>query len=289
MTILLGDNQYGKSETHVVRVTKTGARHEIKDLNVSVALAGDFTETHLTGDNSKVVPTDTQKNTVFAFAREPLGEIEDFGIRLARHFVGEFSSVYRARVSIEEHPWARIDVEGKPHDHAFLRQGSEKRVATVTCTDDGTWVVGGMADLVILKSTGSEFHGYIKDRFTTLPETRDRIMATSLSARWRYRDHHADWGKSFAEVRRLMIETFAAKHSLSLQQTLYAMGKAVLEARSEVAEVRLAMPNKHHFVVDLSSFGMANDNEVFYASDRPYGLIEGTITRDDAPEPGLAW
>ena len=289
MTIVLGDNQYGKSETHVVRVTKHGSRHEIKDLNVSVGLAGDFAETHLTGDNSKVVPTDTQKNTVFAFAREPLGEIEDFGIRLARHFVSEFSSVYRARVSIEEHPWTRIDVEGKPHDHAFLRPGSEKRIATVTCTDDGTWVVGGLADLVILKSTGSEFHGYIKDRFTTLPETRDRIMATSLSARWRYSDNRSDWGSSFAEVRRLLIETFASKHSLSLQQTLYAMGEAVLEARSEVAELRIAMPNKHHFMVDLSPFGMANDNEVFYASDRPYGLIEGTITRDDAPEPGLAW
>ena len=283
MTIVLGDNQYGKSETHVVRVTRSGPRHEIKDLNVSVALAGDFTDTHLTGDNSKVVPTDTQKNTVFAFAHEPMGEIEDFGIRLARHFVSEFASVYRARVVVEEQAWSRV------HDHAFVSAGSEKRLAAVTCTDDGTWVVAGVADLVILKSTGSEFHGYIKDRFTTLPETHDRIMATSMKARWRYRDTEVDWSKSFEEVRRLLIETFASKHSLSLQQTLYAMGEAALEARPEVVEVRISMPNKHHFVVDLSPFGIANENEVFYASDRPYGQIEGTITRDDAREAALAW
>ncbi len=283
MTIVLGDNQYGKAETHVVRITKHGSTHDIKDLNVSVALSGDFADAHLTGDNAKVVPTDTQKNTVFAFAHDGVGEIEDFGMRLARHFVSEFASVYRARVSVEEFAWERI------HDHAFVRSGVEKRLATATCTDDSTWVVGGVGDLVILKSTGSEFHGYIKDRYTTLPETRDRVMATSLSARWRFCESQVDWATSFAEVRRLLLDTFASKHSLSLQQTLYAMGEAVLEARPEVAEVRISMPNKHHFVVDLSPFGMENENEVFYAADRPYGLIEGNVTRDDAPEPGFAW
>jgi urate oxidase len=289
MTIVLGDNQYGKAETHVVRVTKTGAKHEVKDLDVSVALTGDFTETHLTGDNSKVIPTDTQKNTVFAFAHEPIGEIEEFGIRLARHFVSEFASVYRARVHIEEHAWSRIAVGGDPHDHAFVRAGSEKRLTTVTCTDDGTWVVGGICDLVILKTTGSEFRGFVRDRFTTLPETDDRILATALVARWRYVGADADWRESFTAIRRLLLETFAARHSLSLQQTLYSMGEAVLKERPEVAEIRMSMPNKHHFVVDMSPFGVANENEVFHAADRPYGLIEGTVTRDDAPEPGLAW
>ncbi|TMF96553.1 MAG: urate oxidase [Chloroflexi bacterium] len=281
--MVLGDNQYGKSETHVVRVTRQGARHEIKDLNVSVALAGDFSDTHLTGDNSKVLPTDTQKNTVFAFAHDGVGEIEDFAIRLARHFVSEFAPVYRARVHVEEFGWQRI------HDHAFVRAGTEKRLAMVTCSDDGTWVVAGVSDLVVLKSTGSEFHGYIKDRYTTLPETHDRIMATSLTARWRFHDAQADWARSYAEVRRLLLDTFAAKHSLSLQQTLYAMGAAVLEARPEVVEVRISMPNKHHFVVDLSPFGLENPNEVFYASDRPYGQIEGAVSREDAPDAGLAW
>src|SRR5207248_9169793 len=148
MTIVLGDNQYGKAETHVVRVTRSGAIHDIKDLNVSVALAGDFVDTHQTGDNSKVVPTDTQKNTVFAFARDPIGEIEDFAIRLARHFVSEFASVYRARIHIEERMWERIG----DHDHAFVQRGAEKRLATVTCSDDGTWGVAGSSDVVVLKS-----------------------------------------------------------------------------------------------------------------------------------------
>jgi len=255
----------------------------VKDLNVSVALAGDFADTHITGDNSKVVPTDTQKNTVFAFARDGIGEIEDFGIRLARHFVNEFASVYRARVDIEEQPWQRI------HDQAFLQAGSEKRLATVTSTDDGVWVVAGIGDLVLMKSGGSEFHGYIRDRFTTLPETTDRILATAVQARWRYAGTDVDWRTSFDQVRGLLLDAFANHHSLSLQQTLYAMGETVLEARPEVAEIRMTMPNKHHFVVDMTPFGMANDNEVFYAADRPYGLIEGAITRDDAPEPGMAW
>ena len=283
MTIRLGDNQYGKAETHVVRVTKRGATHDIKDMNVSVALAGDFAGTHLTGDNSKVVPTDTQKNTVFAFAADDIGEIEDFGLRLARHFAGEFPTVHRARVSIEELSWSRLG------EHAFARAGAEKRLATVTCTKDAAWVVGGVTDMVVLKTTDSEFHGYIKDRYTTLPETRDRVMATSVTARWRFGGTDVDWKGCYPEIVHALTNTFAAHHSLSLQQTLYEMGKAVLEAHPEVAEVRLAMPNKHHFVVDLSPFGLENDNEVFYASDRPYGLIEGTVVRDDAPEPGLAW
>lgn len=293
MTIVLGDNQYGKAETHVVRITKSGLdgkTHEIKDLNVSISLVGDFAASHLSGDNSNIVPTDTQKNTVFALAREPaVGEIEDFAVRLARHFVVEFASVHRARVSIEEYPWSRITVDGKPHPHAFVRAGSEKRLAIVTCADDGTWVVSGISDLVVLKSTGSEFSGYPKDRFTTLEETRDRVLATSVVARWRHASVQADWAESFAETRRVLLETFAVKHSLAIQQSLYAMGEAVLNAQPEVAEIRLSMPNKHHFAVDLSPFGLSNDNEVFYAADRPYGLIEGTVSRDDAPEPGFAW
>lgn len=289
MPIVLGDNQYGKAETRVVRVTRSGDRHEIKDLNVSVWLSGDFAASHLTGDNSKVVPTDTQKNTVFAFAGEPIGEIEDFGLRLARHFVGAHASVHRARVAIEEYPWTRIAVGGKPHPHAFLRGGQEKRLTMVTCTDDAAWVVAGVSDMVVLKSAGSEFSGFPKDRYTTLPETKDRILATAVTARWRYVGVEHDWAESFDESRRILLETFATRHSLALQQTLYAMGEAVLAARPEVAEIRLSMPNRHHFAVDLEPFGLANDNEVFFAADRPYGLIEGTVLRDDVEEARFAW
>ena len=283
MPIVLSDNQYGKAETRVVRVTKSGDAHDVKDLNVSIALSGDFAAAHLSGDNGNIVPTDTQKNTVFAFAADGIGEIEDFALRLARHFVREFAPVYRARVSIEEYAWSRIDA------HNFVRQGGERRLATVTCTDDAAWIVGGLGDLVVLKSAGSEFHGYIMDRFTTLEATSDRILATSVVARWRYATASGPWSSLHHEIRGILLDSFARRHSLSLQQTLFAMGEAVLEARPEVAEVRMSMPNKHHFAVDLSPFGMENRNEVFYASDRPYGLIEGTVTRDDAPEAGFAW
>jgi urate oxidase len=288
LTIVLGDNQYGKAETHVVRVTR-GATHEIKDMTVSVALAGDFAATYLTGDNRQVLPTDTQKNTVFAFAKDPIGEIEEFALRLARHFVGEHHSIERARVSISEQPWTRISVGGKPHPHAFERAGTEQRTTTVTCLRDSEWVVSGLTDLTLLKSTGSEFRGYRQDHYTTLPETRDRVLATAVDARWRYAGQDIDWKQAHSEARRLLVETFATKHSLALQQTLYAMGEAVLEARPEIAEIRMSMPNKHHFVVDLQPFGLNNENEVFHASDRPYGLIEGTLTRDDATPAGQAW
>jgi urate oxidase len=292
MTIRLGENQYGKAETHMLRVTKGGpfgSVHEVKDINVSIALMGDFAASHLVGDNSNIVPTDTQKNTVYAFAKEEgVGEIEQFALRLAHHFTRDFPSVSRSRVSIEEYPWARIEVGGKPHPHSFMRSGPENRLAMVTCTRDDLWVVAGISDLVLLKSTGSEFWGYPRDQYTTLPETHDRVLATAVVARWRYAHENVDWADAFAGTRGALIEAFAAKHSLALQQTLYAMGEAALTARPEIAEIRLSMQNKHHYAVDLAPFGLDNQNEVFYASDRPYGLIEGTVIRDDTSA-DLAW
>ncbi len=292
MTIRLGDNQYGKAETHLVHIKHEGEVHHITDFNVSISLIGDFESSHLSGDNSRVVPTDTQKNTVFAFARQqPPGQPEAFGLRLARHFARDFDSVARARVHIEQYSWNRADADDKPHPHSFVRRGSETRLATVTCTKDADWVVAGLTDLVLLKSTGSEFHGFPRDRYTTLQETNDRILATSLTARWRYTNaESADWLSSYNAAKNALVEVFALKHSLALQQTLYAMGEGVLkDLGPEVAEVRLSMPNKHHFLVDLTPFGLDNPNEVYYAADRPYGLIEGTVIRDDAPEAGFAW
>ncbi|HKN53599.1 MAG TPA: urate oxidase [Amycolatopsis sp.] len=290
MAVTLGPNQYGKAEVRLVTVRREGAVHHLKDLTVSTALRGELSATHLTGDNAGVLATDTQKNTVYAFAKEaPVGEIEDFGLRLGRHFVATQPNINGARILIDEHGWNRIAVDGKPHDHAFSRAGDERRTTAVTVQNDRAWIVSGIDGLVLLKSTGSEFHGYPRDRYTTLAETNDRILATAVTARWRYTGDGIDWGKSHREIRDVLLETFATKHSLSLQQTLYAMGEAVLLARPEVCEVRLSLPNKHHFLVDLSPFGLTNENEVFYAADRPYGLIEGTILRDDAEDPGPAW
>jgi len=294
MAIHLGANQYGKAESRVVRIYRDTPRHQIRDLNVSSALRGRFENAHTTGDQSDVLPTDSQKNTAFAFAKEKgVGAIEDFALTLGDQFLQASAAADGARVEIEEYPWERISVDGAGHDHSFVRSGSGLRTTVVNVEGRGddrrAYVVSGIRDLVVLKSTGSEFHGFLKDKYTTLPETDDRILATSLVARWRYDHTDVDWDKSYDEIKGLLLEQFAKIHSLALQQTLYGMGEAVLQRHPEVAEIKFSAPNKHHFLVDLSPFGVENPGEVFIAADRPYGLIEATVVRDDASDAGSAW
>jgi urate oxidase len=289
MAIRLGANQYGKAEVRVVAVDRSSARHELVDLNVSTALRGDFAAAHTSGDNAHVLSTDAQKNTVFAFARDGIGSPEAFGLRLAHHFAGAYPWISGTRVAVESYGWERIGVGGAPHDHAFRRPGGEVRTAVVTVDGDDVHVLAGLGDLVVLKTTGSEFWGFPRDRYTTLAETRERILATAVTARWRYTAADLDWNATYAGVRTALLETFAATHSLALQQTLYAMGEAVLERFPEVAEVRMSMPNRHHFLQDLSAFGLDNPDVVYHADDRPYGLIEGSVLRDEAPPAEVAW
>ena len=298
MAIVLGSNQYGKAETRVVCICRDSDWHEIRDLSVSTSLRGDFTDAHTSGNQAHVLPTDSQKNTCFAYAKQKgVGEIEEYATELARHFVDDVEFVHGARVDVDEYRWDRVTAGGTGQAHTFVRAGQDVRTTAVTAEGKGRdqriWVVSGLTDLVVLKSTGSEFSGFLKDRYTTLPETTDRIMATSLTARWLYRPDHAaagiSWGDAHTQIRQILLERFAEVHSRALQQTLWEMGKAVLQARSEVTEIRLSAPNKHHFLADLAPFGLANPGEVFYAADRPYGLIQCAVTRDDAPPPGPAW
>lgn len=288
-TIVLGANQYGKAEVRLVRIDRDTPRHEITDLTVTSQLRGDFASAHTAGDNSNVVATDTQKNTVYAFAREGVGAPEEFLLRLGRHFTGEFDWVTGGRWEADKHAWNRIPVDGAPHDHSFVRGGTETRSTVVTFDDGEVTVISGLHDLAVLKSTGSEFHGFPRDRYTTLAETDDRILATSVTAKWRYNRIDLDFDQTFADVRRLLLEAFAQTHSLALQQTLFEMGRRVLEAHPEIDEIRFSMPNLHHFVVDLTPFGLDNPNEVFFAADRPYGLIEATVQRDGAEGNHPAW
>ena len=274
----LGANQYGKAEVRIVKVTRDTARHAIDDLNVTSQLRGDFTATHLTGDNALVVATDTQKNTVYGLAREHgIGSPEDFLLLLGRHFTGSFDWVTGGRWAAEQYFWDRIE----DHDHAFVRNGGETRTAVLTIQDGLETIVSGLTDLVVLKSTGSEFHGFPRDRFTTLTETDDRILATAVTATWTYSSAELDFNALYSAIRARMLRVFADTHSLALQQTLYAMGAAVIEDHEAVAEVTLSMPNKHHFLVDLQPFGLENPNQIFFPADRPYGLIEATVLRDD--------
>ncbi|OZV81556.1 urate oxidase [Micromonospora echinospora] len=284
MGIVLGSNRYGKAEVRVVHVARDGDRHTLRDLNVSTALAGDLDATHLTGDNSQVLPTDSQKNTVYAFARRHgIGSPEAFALLLAEHFVHSQAAIRQARVSVREQLWQRLG------PHSFQRRGEEIRTAEVSYDGDRAQVVSGITGLVLMNTTGSEFHGYVRDEYTTLPETTDRILATAVDARWRHLDPDTDWDLAYQQVRDALVAAFVESYSYSLQQTLYEMGHRVLDTRPELAEIRLVLPNRHHLPVDLSPFGLDNPNAVFVATDRPYGVIEGTIRRDDVPAAVGEW
>ncbi len=298
MAIRLGSNQYGKAEVRLVRVDRDTPRHRIRDLNVSSALRGDFAAAHVSGDQSDVLPTDTQKNTIFSRAREVgVASVEEFALDLADHFISTAPAAQGARIAVQEYAWERIPVDGAGHDHSFVKSGDGVRTTVVNVDGQGperrAQVVSGIEDLTVLKTTGSEFHGFLQDRYTTLAETDDRILATSLVAHWRYDsasvERGIDWDKSYDAIKALLLQRFAEIHSYALQQSLYGMGEAALEQFPEVAEIRFSAPNKHHFLVDLEPFGVDNPGEVFFAADRPYGLIEATVVRDEASEPGNAW
>lgn len=290
MAIILGENQYGKAENRVVRIVRDTARHEIHDLNVTTAMRGPFGPAYLVGDQTNVLPTDTQKNTAFAYAKSVgIESIEKYGLALARHFVGDVEPIVGARIEIEEFAWTRAVIDGVEHDHTWTRSGTETRTAAITVDASGEYVIGGFKDLVILKSTGSEFAGFLADEYTTLAETHDRVMATSLVAKWRFASVDVDWNATYSKVKQIMIREFATLQSLALQQTLWHMGRTVVDEVPEIVEVRLSAPNKHHFVVDLSPFGLENPGEVFIASDRPYGLIEAQVLDDTAPPAGESW
>jgi urate oxidase len=284
--VRLGANRYGKAETRVVRVVRSAdgpAGDVLRDRNVSTSLSGDLAAVHLEGDNANVVATDTQKNVVNAFTQR-FGDLEPeaFAIALATHFVA--GSISRARVSVEEFGWARLG------PHSFQRRGDTTRTARVVHdATAGTSVVAGVADLIVMNTTNSEFWGFERDEYTTLAETHDRILATAVSTSWRYRSVDVDWAAAYETALAGLLAAFVDTYSYSLQQTLYAMGSRVIADVPEICEVRLTLPNKHHFLIDLSPFGQQNDNEVYYAADRPYGLIEGTVLADDAPDPGPAW
>ncbi|HEX6148507.1 factor-independent urate hydroxylase [Nocardioides sp.] len=284
MGIRLGANRYGKAESRVVRIVRDTPRHEIRDLNVTTLLRGDFEAAHVDGDQAAVLPTDTQKNTAFAYAKQRgVDSAEDYALALGQRLVAATPAATGCWVRVEQYAWDRIPVGGAGHDHAFVRRGSEVRTAEVDVSEAGPTVRSGITDLVVLKSTGSEFKGFLRDEYTTLPDADDRILATSLTASWRHADGDgADWNASYDEVRALLLETFATTYSRALQETLWLMGRAVLEQRPDLVDIAFSAPNKHHHLVDLSAFGVDNPGEVFVAADRPYGLIEATVTRDES-------
>ena len=280
MPAILKENRYGKSRVRLVKVERSGSRHEMKDLNVDVLLSGDFSAAYLEGDTRQILPTDTMKNTVYALARQqPLGEIEEFGQRLAEHFLCGNARVSSIRITISESDWSRIRVGGQEHDHAFIRAGEERRTSVVWQDRSGVTVKAGVADLIVLKTTRSAFEGFLHDEYTTLKDSRDRLLGTAVKAEWTYAPGARDYGKLWQTARTTILEVFAGHDSRSVQHTLHAIGEAVLERVPEVTRMELSMPNRHCLWVDLAPFGLDNPNEVFVPTEEPHGLIEAVLTR----------
>ncbi len=281
MAVILAQNNYGKSRVRMVKVARHGDRHDLQDITVNIACEGDFDTAHTLGDNSRILPTDTMKNTVYALAKQAsdIEDIEAFAQRLTAHFLTNNEQISQVTVAISENQWARIPVGGKPHAHSFSKGSDEKRTTKVIATREAVSIESGLEDLLVLKTTKSGFVGYIKDPFTTLHETTDRIFATAVKATWNYADSQIATTTTWQGVRQLLLETFAQHDSLSVQQTLYAMGEVVLESYEGITDIVLSLPNKHCLLVDLSKFGMENNNEIFMPTDEPHGLIEARLTR----------
>jgi urate oxidase len=279
--IELGANRYGKAAIRIVRVGRDTTPHRLRDITVAVALEGDFAAAHTDGDNSLVVATDTMKNTAYAYAADQLtGSIEAYGAALGRHFL-DFDQVDRAIVNVREHSWRPLTAGGAPAEGAFVRTVEGTRVATVAVGRDRTVVEAGVEDLIVMKTTHSAFSGFPRDRFTTLAETEDRLMATKLTAIWTYGAPDLDFDAVWAAVRGTLLEVFADHDSPSVQTSIWIMAKAMLERHAELDEVRMVLPNLHHWTIDLEQFGIDNDRLVYISTTEPHGLIEATVRRSE--------
>ena len=274
--VVLAANVYGKSRVRLVRVLRHGDRHHLKEMTVNIRFEGDFEDCYRTGNNCNVLPTDTMKNTVYALAKdESVATAELFAQRLLSHFLDHNPQVSTVEIGIVEHLWKRVN------GTTFERSGAEIRTANVRGDRQTVSIASGIEDLVILKTTGSAFEGFLKGPLTTLPETSDRILATSLKASWSY-SAVAPYDTIWHGVRAAIVAAFAEHHSLSVQHTLFAIGERVLETFAELEEIHLTMPNKHCNLVDLSRFGLENDNEIFVPVDEPHGYIEVKLVRTSA-------
>lgn len=281
MTIRLGENNYGKARVRLLRVTRQEGRHDIHELTIGIRFEGDFETAHTIGDNSKILPTDTMKNTVYALARKlGMASTETFCLQLVDHFLANNPQVSKVTVEASETIWARLPFGGKPHPHTFTQTGGEKRTAVVSGTRQEKTVRAGIEGLAVLKTTQSAFEGFLKDEYTTLKEDRHRILSTLIRANWTYRDAEAEFSATWHAIRQMLLETFAEHDSLSLQHTLYAMGEAVLNNFESVREIHLSLPNKHYNLVNLSPFQMDNPGEIFLPTDEPHGLIEATLRKE---------
>ena len=277
----LHSHRYGKAKVRVLKVFRAHTTYSLKELEVFVVLEGAFEGSYTTGDNSAIVATDTMKNTINVLAHKQLGHsIEPFAISVAEHFLNKYSQVSSVTVEVAERVWQHLDLGGEPAPASFTSAGKATPFTSVVGTANGMEVTSGIRDLIIMKTSGSAFEGYLKDEFTTLPETNDRLLATSMVGSWVYRFTPPDYSVVNSQVVKKMLEVFATHFSPSVQATLYEMAAAALASCPEISRVSLTMPNLHCLPIDLKPFGLENKNEIFVPTDAPQGWIEATIVRD---------
>jgi urate oxidase len=285
MPVELIANRYGKSRVRLMRVTRQEGHHDVDEWTVQLMLTGDFETAHTLGDNSKILPTDTMKNTVYFVARQSTAtSMEEYAQELVDYILARNPQVSAAEVVIESAMWKRLMVDGKPYPTGFMRGSDERQRTTVARAQGGAFTItSGLDGLYVLKTAQSGFVGYIKDGLTTLPETTDRLFGTVLKVEWPYTAAGLAAGIDFNRVRRHLREavlaTFAKHDSLSVQQTMYVMAEAALGQTTVIDEISMVMPNKHNLLVDLGRFGVDNPNQIFVPTDEPHGTIEATIRR----------
>ena len=273
-------HRYGKARVQVLKVMRAGKVHSLKELDVKVMLEGGFHASYTRADNRLVVATDSIKNTVNVLAKTILGpETEEFGVALGKHFLKTYKHVSRVVVDLRERCWSRISIAGKPHHHSFTEKNSARPFARIVATRKKIEVESGIEELLVLKSTASAFEDFLRDEFTTLPETKDRILATKLKATWTYARKPKSYAATNEKILDAMLRVFANNFSPSAQVTLFEMGGAALKAASEISRVHIALPNKHCLLINLAPFGLENKNELFVPTDEPHGQIEGTVVR----------
>lgn len=279
--IELAENRYGKSRVRLMKVTRSPKGNELREWTVQVLLTGDFDSAHYQGDNSKILPTDTMKNTVYSVARKSSAiSMEDFAKELIDFLLGRNPQVSSVSVVVEGVSWKRLTVDGRPHPTSFMRGSGEVQITRVIRQREGNFsIVSGLRDLVVMKTADSGFEDYIVDELTTLKPTNDRLFCTAVTAEWHYMVATLAFDTMRSALREAMIRTFADHKSKSVQETLYEMGKSALERVAEVDQVELTMPNKHCLLVDLSRFGQDNPNEIFVPTDEPAGHIQAKVRR----------
>ena len=277
----LGENCYGKSRVRLSRITRRGDWHDFQEWTVRVLLEGDFESSFNLADNSRILPTDTMKNTVYSLARDSkAATIEEFATELGDYLLANNPQVSKTSIEIDEKAWERMHCDGGAEPTTFRLCGPELNTVSASREKNGKWAVAsGIDGLTMLKTTRSAFTGFIKDRLTTLKPATDRIFGTSATVLWQYASGTPDYAGVRLRILGSLLKTFAAHDSMSVQHTLFDMGKAALEAAPEITRIKLTMPNLHHLLADLSPFGQDNPNHIFVPIDEPHGYIEATVER----------